>query len=192
MMRRRGPASSSRVVQLGSRSVGRADYSGLREAGTGASPSTLAEVRSVEKVQNVPTDPNGDAEGSQTLWMMLPPVVVARLSPNSRAQSHWPRTRARNEVMKHTALVARMQGLRPIVGPVEVTFRWIVNTRRRRDVDNLAGNGTVKAVLDALVQDRYLMDDSTEYVTGVHTEVVYEKGSRRLEIRIEPSLPDTW
>jgi Holliday junction resolvase RusA-like endonuclease len=121
--------------------------------------------------------------------MMLPPLIVSRLSPNSRAQSHWPRTRARQRVMEHTSIVARVQGLRPVRVPVEVTFRWVVPNRIKRDIDNLAGNGVVKAVLDALVADKYLVDDSSQYVTAVRTEMVHEIGSRYLEIVIAPA-PD--
>lgn len=142
----------------------------------------------------VSTDPeNGSRQsvsahiGVQTFWMMLPPIAVARLSPNARAQSHWPRTRARQEVMEHTSVVARVQELRPVREPVEITFRWVVPNRIKRDIDNLAGNGVVKAVLDALVADAYLVDDSSRYVTAVRTEMVHEMGSRRLEIVIAPA-----
>lgn len=77
---------------------------------------------------------------------------------------------------------ARVQGLQPVTGPVEVTFRWVVPNRQKRDIDNLAGNGCVKAILDALVEGKYLVDDSTRYVTAVHTAVVHEKGSRYLVV----------
>jgi Holliday junction resolvase RusA-like endonuclease len=89
--------------------------------------------------------------------------------------------------MEHTSIVARVQGLRPVRVPVEVTFRWVVPNRIKRDIDNLAGNGVVKAVLDALVEDKYLVDDSSRYVVAVHTEMVHEMGSRRLEIVIAPA-----
>jgi Holliday junction resolvase RusA-like endonuclease len=88
-------------------------------------------------------------------------------------------------VMGAVAALARCHGLRPMTEPVEVTFRWTVPDRRRRDIDNLAANGIAKAVLDALVEGGWLVDDSTQHVTQVRTEVVYEKWQRRLEVILE-------
>lgn len=118
----------------------------------------------------------------------LDPKQVARLSANSRAQSHWPRTNAKNAVKHRVFNEAVIQRLRRIVEPVTVTFRWIVPTRGRRDIDNLASNGIVKAALDALVEGAWLPDDSSHWVRAVNTEMVYEKGRRALEITIAPQL----
>jgi Holliday junction resolvase RusA-like endonuclease len=121
----------------------------------------------------------------QTLCLILDHRMVSRLSPNARAQSHWPRTNARDYVMRQTRLTSRISGLRRMTEPVSVTFRWVVPDRRKRDIDNLAGNGTVKAVLDALVESQYLADDSTRYVVEVKTVVAYMRGCRQLEVTLE-------
>ncbi len=123
--------------------------------------------------------------GRQSFWIKPNSRLVACLSPNARSQSHWPKTSARSQIMQHTALAAKAQGLRPASGPVIITFRWVFHDRRTRDIDNLAGNGTVKAVLDALVRAHYLVDDSTQFVADVHTIVAYEMGSRYIEIVLE-------
>lgn len=123
--------------------------------------------------------------GAQTFTLDPEPRTVATLSPNARAQSHWPRTVARERIMEAVAFRAAVTGLRPMHGPVTVTFRWVVPDRRKRDIDNLAGNGTVKATLDALVRGGYLVDDSTRYVADVRTVVEYVKGQRRLEVTLQ-------
>lgn len=117
----------------------------------------------------------------------LDPQVVGRLSPNGRSQSHWPRTNARNRVMAAFYAAAVAQGLERPCGPVRVTFRWIVPTRARRDLDNLAANGVVKACLDVLSHEDlgWLPDDSSEHVREVRTELEYEKGRRALVVVIE-------
>jgi len=178
MSPKRGPAARGGVTMLGTGTTVNA-------------PQAFCGAESVREQPRTTTDGSGAASGAQALWMMLDPRLVARLSPNSRAQSHWPRTKARERVMDHTARVARVQGLRPVHGPVRITFRWVFPNRIRRDADNYAGNGCVKAILDALVRAEYLVDDSTEYVPEVRSEVVYEMGERRLEIVIEPYPPAT-
>lgn len=115
----------------------------------------------------------------------LDPQVVGRLSPNGRSQSHWPRTNARNRVMAAFYAAAVAQGLERPCGPVRVTFRWIVPTKARRDLDNLASNGVVKGCLDSLVRGGWLPDDSSEHVREVRTEMAYEKGRRSLVVVIE-------
>lgn len=115
----------------------------------------------------------------------LDPTLVRRLSPNGRNQSHWPRTKARERVMAMVYGAARSQGLRRPEGPVTVTFWWVMPTRRRFDVDNLASNGIVKASLDALVRGGWLPDDSSEHVRAVNTEWTYERGRRALVIEIK-------
>jgi Holliday junction resolvase RusA-like endonuclease len=115
----------------------------------------------------------------------LDPGLVRQLSANGRAQSHWPRTNARNRVMRLVLASLRLHEWQPFTVPVAATFRWIVPTRGRRDIDNLASNGIVKAVLDALVKHQYLIDDSYTYVTSVHTELEYQRGRRALEITLE-------
>ena len=117
----------------------------------------------------------------------LDPKLVSRLSANSRSQSHWPRTNAKNSVKVRVFSEAVRQQLPKFTVPVTVTFRWIVPTRGRRDLDNLASNGIVKGALDALVEGRWLADDSSQWVRAVNTEMAYEKGRRALEITFEPA-----
>lgn len=127
--------------------------------------------------------PLGD--GRWQLALELPAWAVKRLSPNGRAQSHWPRTHARTWIMDYTDYVAKAARLPRFDRPVRVIFRWVVPTRARRDIDNLAGNGCIKGVLDALVKGGHLADDSSEHVVGVATELEYQKGRRCVVVLIE-------
>lgn len=125
--------------------------------------------------------------GAQRLVLEpLDPKLVRRLSANGRSQSHWPRTKARERVMEDVYFTAVEQWMTAYTVPITVTFRWIVPTRGRRDLDNLASNGIVKAALDALVEGRWLPDDSSQWVREVKTDMVYERGRRALVIELTP------
>lgn len=139
---------------------------------------------------DAPRTPTAAFLGAQTVVLeRLDPSLVRALSANGRSQSHWPKTNARNRVMAGFYGAARAQGLKPPAWPVAVRFRWIVPTRGRRDLDNLASNGIQKAVLDSLVKGGWLPDDSSEHITAVLTEMEYQKGRRALVIEIESVQP---
>ncbi len=113
-----------------------------------------------------------------------PSTADARaLSPNGRA--HWATKRAaRLSVASEVKIAATQQGLRPVTGPVRLTFRYVFPEQRKRDVDNLT-SGVTKCAIDALVRGRWLEADDSEHVTEVKAVAVVEKGSRRLEIEIQ-------
>lgn len=109
------------------------------------------------------------------------------LSPNGRA--HWATKRmARKTVASEVVIAATQQRLREVSAPVRLTFRYVFPDRRNRDVDNLT-TGVTKCAIDALVRGRWLVADDSEHVTEVKAEAVVEKGSRRLDIVIEPAGP---
>jgi Holliday junction resolvase RusA-like endonuclease len=138
--------------------------------------------------ENAAQRPTAADSGAQRLVLdPLDPKLVQRLSANGRSQSHWPRTNARNDVMARVIYQALYQQLPKFATPVTVLFRWVVPTRGRRDLDNLASNGIVKATLDSLVEGKWLPDDSSQWVREVRTEMVYERGRRALEVEIEPA-----
>jgi Holliday junction resolvase RusA-like endonuclease len=107
---------------------------------------------------------------------------VSNLSPNARV--HW-RTRkaAKEDVQSTVAIFARTQNLQPIAPPVLVFPTFIVPDRRARDGDNY--NAMLKAVLDALVKAGVLFRDDWRNLTLQPAAFDYEKGVRRLELRLE-------
>lgn len=125
--------------------------------------------------------------GAQTLILTdFPPPAIARaLSPNGRV--HWAvKSKARQSVHTWVLVSAERANLQAVRDPVRATFRFIRPTRQRIDLDNLS-TGVTKAALDALVRGGYLVDDDSSHVVSVTAEVAYEKGQRRLEIRLEPA-----
>jgi Holliday junction resolvase RusA-like endonuclease len=125
--------------------------------------------------------------GPQTLILtdFPPPEISRALSPNGRA--HWATRRsARMEVESAVVVEGTVSRLRPVVGPLRVTFRYVFPTRRRRDIDNLT-TGVTKAALDALVRGRWIEADDSEHVLSVTAEAVVEPGNRRLEITLAPA-----
>jgi Holliday junction resolvase RusA-like endonuclease len=115
----------------------------------------------------------------------FPTTDVSRaLSPNGRA--HWATKRQqRMHVASEVVIEATRSGLRPVSGPVRLTFRYVFPEQRKRDVDNLT-SGVTKACIDALVRGRWLPADDSEHVLSVRAEPIVERGCRRLEITIEP------
>jgi Holliday junction resolvase RusA-like endonuclease len=113
------------------------------------------------------------------------PEISRALSPNGRV--HWATRRsARMEVESAVVVEATVSRLRPISGPVRMTFRYVFPTRRRRDIDNLT-TGVTKAALDALVRGRWIEADDSEHVLSVTAAAVVEPNQRRLEITLAPA-----
>lgn len=171
---------SSRVARFGVRGLG-------AEACGDASESTLRAPRSVPDAKNgsvVVTWP-------QTLLLedFPQPCDARALSPNGRA--HWTTQRAaRQEAASRVKVEATVIRLRPVAGPVRLTFRYVFPNQRTRDIDNLT-TGVTKACIDALVRGQWLAADDSEHVTAVRAVAVVEKRQRRLEIVIEPVLAAT-
>lgn len=77
------------------------------------------------------------------------------ISQNSRM--HWaPANKIKQEIKRSSAWLARSEKM-PHLERIRVTIEWIVNDRRRRDVDNMAP--TLKAAIDGLVQAGVITDD---------------------------------
>lgn len=116
----------------------------------------------------------------------FPSTETARaLSPNGRA--HWKEKRdAGGVVYGHVMAALKLHPIKPMTGRVILRPTFVYPVHRRRDDDNLA-TGVMKVVRDALVARGILADDSTRYVRQEPVKVRIEKGSRRLELVIEPA-----
>lgn len=93
------------------------------------------------------------------------PWTKPPLTGNDRGHTRWsPFTRIKGEAQA----AIRAAKPRPVVG-ANVTLHWLIPTRHRRDSDNLGA--TLKAVLDALVAEKVLPDDSWVHVPRAGCEI---------------------
>lgn len=87
------------------------------------------------------------------------------LTGNDRGHTRYsPFTRIKGEAQ----VAIRAAKPRPVVG-ANVTLHWLIPNRGRRDSDNLGA--TLKAVLDALVAEKVLPDDSWVHVPRSGCEI---------------------
>ncbi len=66
--------------------------------------------------------------------------------------------------------------------PVQLKITWY-EPNKRRDVDNITF--AVKFILDELVKERILQDDSQKYVCDIINKVRVDKDNPRIEVEIE-------
>ena len=98
---------------------------------------------------------------------------------NANDRSHW-RTKARSTKQVRDVVATIVQTMPiPAVEKVRVDCVWVVNTRGKRDPDNLAP--FLKAIYDAIGSDRgtsahLVADDSPEYMEKVGATIRYEHG----------------
>lgn len=112
------------------------------------------------------------------------PQVARALSPNGRA-GYWARVRAKRLVAERVMVELQRQGVQPMHGRVRLTVRWVFPQRRRRDADNHAGGGCVKAAIDVLEQAHIIPADDSDHLELAPVELVVEPGQRRMELRLE-------
>lgn len=160
-----------------------------RPGGAGAATGVILSPEMAEKVSNVGLVDSRRSPRVQRLVLTdFPDPKIARaLSPNGRV--HWAtRKRAREvvECVVGTAIFEQRLSDELLGHRVRITYRWVMPDRRRRDLDNHS-TGVVKCVQDCLVRLGVIDADDTSCVTAISTEVVYEKGQRRLEVTITPS-----
>jgi crossover junction endodeoxyribonuclease RusA len=69
----------------------------------------------------------------------------------------------------------------------EVALVWVVNTRHRRDEENIVA--TLKPLCDGLVDAEVVADDTPNFMRKLMPEIRYEKGAiQRFEITITELL----
>lgn len=102
------------------------------------------------------------------------------LAANQRM--HWAeKMRVTKQVRQLTEVMAHRI---PDLGKCRVSLTWFVNTRHRRDADNIVP--TLKAMCDGLVDAGVVADDIPELMEKVMPVIQYEKGCEaRMELRIE-------
>lgn len=113
-------------------------------------------------------------------WRIRLPYDKPPLSMNDRR--HWrEHARIKSELMEAARWKIRAARIRPL-DSCTVYLEWIVPDRIRRDTDN--PTATTKVLVDALVREGVIADDSPEYVRREETLIVYSKGVRALLFHI--------
>lgn len=100
------------------------------------------------------------------------------LSANDRG--HWARRSASTRGVRVTVAALCGQNDIPQLNRCRVDVVWVVNTRHRRDTDNLAP--FLKAIYDGIGADKGISahlvpDDAPEYMEKVGATIRYEKGA---------------
>ena len=80
----------------------------------------------------------------------------------------------------------QLQGV-AFTGAVRLTFRWY-EPDRRRDLDNICF--AKKFILDALVKNGILVNDSWQWVKGFTDEFFIDKENPRIEVEIQKAGAD--
>jgi hypothetical protein len=116
----------------------------------------------IEQVQDVP-------EPFTTTFIF--PWVKAPLSLNYRLNRY-----------KRAALIKDLRSMMhakarhiPDLGRCEVRLVWVVNTRRRRDEENIVD--TLKPLCDGLVDAEVVEDDTPAFMVKLMPEIRYVKGA---------------
>lgn len=111
-----------------------------------------------------------------TLEFPFSPTVTA----NQRL--HWAHKAKLTKALRAHATVAAHRT--PPLGKCKVSLTWFVNTKHRRDADNIVP--TLKALCDGLVDAGVVVDDTPDLMVKTMPEIVYDKGGvPRMELRIE-------
>ena len=80
----------------------------------------------------------------------------------------------------------KTQRIQPISCPVRLIINWY-EKNMRRDADNIIF--AKKFILDALVAEGILMNDSRKYVIGFIENVFVDKKNPRIEVELEDQTP---
>ena len=88
----------------------------------------------------------------------------------------------KSEKLVTNCILAQIQTVR-ISSPVEIRFVWYEKDKRR-DPDNISGFGH-KVILDALVKNKILKDDSQRYVRRIQDLFETDAVNPRIEVSLQ-------
>lgn len=113
--------------------------------------------------------------------------IPGKLSGLNEYTSACRANRYKGAAMKRTnqdiaALSIRAARLKPYDGPVRVSITW-VEPNMRRDPDNI--RFAAKFVLDALVQEGVIPNDTQRYVHGISDRFLVNKSNPRIIVEME-------
>jgi crossover junction endodeoxyribonuclease RusA len=119
-------------------------------------------------------------------WVLVLPYETPPLTANQRMQ-HFARARHVKTLRGTAGMLARAAHI-PELGRCRVSLTWFVNTRHRRDADNVVP--TLKAACDGLVDAGVVPDDTPDLMAKVMPVITYRPGVRQsLELLVEAVAP---
>ena len=98
------------------------------------------------------------------------------------AKTHWSKYAAMKKQYTHAIAILAKQKLRPVQGPISITFHWYYRNKRR-DPDNISSSGR-KLILDGLVTSGILADDGWNHISGFQDSFHIDKQNSHVEIEI--------
>lgn len=99
-------------------------------------------------------------------------------------RTHWAvGAKQKAEAESRIGWYIREAKLKPVSGPCHVQIAWH-EPNRRRDIDNVTS--AVKFVLDALVKQGILPDDSQAYVSTITHLICIDYDKPRVEVTLAP------
>jgi len=122
-----------------------------------------------------------------TQTFTIPGKLPSQNDANRAGRSHWIKAaRMKRETQDFVGWCIKAARLKPVTSPTCIAIHFF-EPNRRRDLDNIAGFAS-KVILDALVQQRVLADDSPRYVKGISYVWSVDKGNPRVVVMIEEDL----
>ncbi|MFJ3029853.1 hypothetical protein ACIPEQ_13500 [Curtobacterium sp. NPDC087080] len=115
-------------------------------------------------------------------WTLVLPYETPPLTANQRMH-HMARHRHVKALRGTTTMLARAAHI-PELPACRVTLTWFVQTRHRRDADNVVP--TLKAACDGLVDAGVVPDDTPELMAKLMPVITHRPGVRQsLELLVE-------
>ena len=77
------------------------------------------------------------------------------LMPNRKNGKHWASTKSLKDSSFNTAFYLAKQAIKGVkfnIAPITLTLTFVQSDKRKRDLDNLLANGSVKAYIDAIAK----------------------------------------
>jgi crossover junction endodeoxyribonuclease RusA len=110
-------------------------------------------------------------------------------SPPLTENQRWGHWSEKGRVVKDVRLTGKLLVARmPPTQKVEVTLVWFVNTRARRDEDNVVP--TLKALCDGIVDAGIVEDDTPAFMAKNMPVIIYEKHTPpHMELVVTPIRP---
>ena len=108
------------------------------------------------------------------------------------ARAHWGRgAQAKAEETERCRWAIREAGLVPYTKPVEVRIEWVEGRRKNgavRDLDNIRAGA--KFILDALVLEGVIPNDSPRWVRGIYDTYKFNAEKPRVTVALDVYSPE--